>query len=180
LTPDWYSIFFSNRYVFYTKLLSFWSNTFYLLPLFTDHTDHFFHFMAVLINIHPIIQPRLLWTISSHSNNPLQNINWKVSIITETRRPASSPFHQLNPWSNIKGSNKPIGNNRMQFNRFSFNSSRLWFKKTSFQDQNNSRLYCRFIGMRVKTVEPNTMPRNIIRINPDTACDSMIFLLRSK
>ena len=34
--------------------------------------------------------------------------------------------------------------------------------------------------MRVKTVEPNTMPRNIIRINPDTACDSMIFLLRSK
>ena len=68
----------------------------------------------------------------------------------------------------------------MQFSRFSFSISRLWFKKTAFQDQNSSRLYCRSIGMRVNTVEPNTMPRKRWRSKPDMACDGFIFLLCSK
>lgn len=130
--------------------------------------------------MHPAIQPRLLWTISSHSNNPLQNINWKVSIIPETITPASSPFHQLSLRLNVTGSNRPMGNNSMPFSRFSFSISRLWFKKTDFQDQNSSRLYCRSIGMRVNTVEPNTMPRKRRRSKPDMACDGLIFLLCSK
>ena len=130
--------------------------------------------------MHPAIQPRLLWTISSHSNNPLQNINWTVSIIPETRTPASNPFHQLSLRLNVTGSNRPMGNSSIQFSRFSFISSRLWFRKTAFQDQNSSRLYFRSIGIRVNTVEPNTMPRKRRRIMPDMACDSFIFLLYSK
>ena len=170
------------------RLMVYWfdSSLIYSFALFwfnaviAEATDYFFRFRTVLIIMHPAIQPRLLWTIASHSNNPLRNINWNVSIIPETITPASSPFHQLSLRLNVIGSNRPMGNNSMQLSRFSFNSSRLWLRKNAFQDQNSSRLYFRSIGMRVNTVDPNTMPRKRRRIKPDMACDGFIFLLCSK
>ena len=119
------------------------------------------------------MQPNPLCIISSHSNKPLQNTNWHVSITADVAIPINSAFHHLTLWFNIIGSSNPIGISRIQFNKFSFSSPLSPFR-TLFHDQNSSSLYCRSPGIRVNTVEPNTTPRNKKRSKPATACDSTI------
>ena len=46
-------------------------------------------------NKHPSIHPKLLWIISSNSNNPLQSSSWLISIADDTAIPTSNPIHCL-------------------------------------------------------------------------------------
>ena len=70
---------------------------------------------------HPAIHPRLLWIISSNSNNPRHRINCNPSMHPEIKIPNSKPCHHLilPLLPNTNGSNIPAGNNITIFNRFS-------------------------------------------------------------
>ena len=52
----------------------------------------YFHINNLFPNKHPSIHPRLLWIISSNSNNPLQNQSWLISIADDTVIPTSNPM----------------------------------------------------------------------------------------
>ena len=98
-------------------------------------------------NKHPSIHPRLLWIISSNSNNPLQSQSWLISIANDTVIPASNPIHHFSFLPVTPGNKIPAGKSSRIFNRFSCNKPpsaalpnlpHLPIPRISFHDQNTS------------------------------------------
>ena len=115
-------------------------------------------------NKHPSIHPKLLWIISSNSNNPLQSSSWLISIADDTAIPASNPIHHFSFLPVNPGNKIPAGKSSRIFNRFSCSKPspvvlpslpHLPIPRISFHDQNTSGWYCLIPGVLVKTVEPN-------------------------
>ena len=134
-------------------------------------------------NKHPSIHPRLLWIISSNSNNPLQSQSWLISIADDTVIPTSNPIHHFSFLPVTPGNKIPAGKSSRIFNRFSCNKlpsavlpnlPHLPIPSISFHDQNTSNWYCLIPGVLVKTVEPNTIARNVRSSSPQTACMTTI------
>ena len=75
----------------------------------------------IYLSLIHILHPRLLWIISSNSNNPRHRINCNPSMHPEIKIPNSKPCHHLilPLLPNTNGSNIPAGNNITIFNRFS-------------------------------------------------------------
>ncbi len=98
-------------------------------------------------NKHPSIHPRLLWIISSNSNNPLQSQSWLISIADDTVIPTSNPIHHFSFLPVTPGNKIPAGKSNRIFNRFSCNKPpsavlpnlpHLPIPSISFHDQNTS------------------------------------------
>ena len=98
-------------------------------------------------NKHPSIHPRLLWIISSNSNNPLQSQSWLISIVDDTVIPTSNPIHHFSFLPVTPGNKIPAGKSSRIFNRFSCNKlpsavlpnlPHLPIPSISFHDQNTS------------------------------------------
>ena len=145
---------------------------FYIILFSPNNINHLFP------NKHPSIHPRLLWIISSNSNNPLQSQSWLISIADDTVIPTSNPIHHFSFLPVNPGNKIPAGKSSRIFNRFSCNKPpsavlpnlpHLPIPSISFHDQNTSSWYCLSPGVLVKTVEPNTIARNVRSSSPQTA-----------
>ena len=76
------------------------------------------------------------------------------------------------------GNKSPYGINNMQFRISSFSISLSWYTKNAFQDQNICSSYWEYAcGMRVKTVDSNTVQRYIKIAIYARLCEKLILLL---
>ena len=98
--------------------------------------------------------------------------------LPEIAIPTSNPIHHFSFLPINPGNKIPAGKSNRIFNRFSCSKPspvvvpslpHLPIPRISFHDQNTSGWYCLILGVLVKTVEPNTIARNVRSNSPQTA-----------